>query len=427
MPRQMRLGVFAVGTGNHSAGWRMPGADRSNQDPAVLMRIAAEAERAKYDMFFIADGLHVSPTDHPSFIARIEPVALVSALSQTTRHIGLGASIATTYAQPFTTARQFASIDHLSGGRAGVNIITGANLNSGANFGRIHPPHAERYEIAEEFVDVLTKLWDSWEDGAIIADAASGRYVDTSKLHVVDHVGKHFQVQGPLNAARCPQGRPVIIQAGGSPAGQALAARTADVVFAVAQDLGEARENYTGFKRQVVAFGRDPGQVHMLPGVMPILGRDPGAARALLAQLQSFVGDKDALKLVEVRLGHDISGYPLDGPVPEFGETQGGRSMARALFALAKREGMTLRDLYNLVAAARGHLVLTGTPTMIADTLEEWFTTGAADGFIMLPAWFPGAFVEFNETVLPILRHRGLFRQDYTGITLRDHLGLVRP
>ncbi len=427
MPRQMRLGVFAVGTGNHSAGWRMPGADRSNQDPAVLLRIAAEAERAKYDLFFIADGLHAAAGDHPSFLARIEPVALVSALSQTTRRIGLGASISTTYSQPFTVARQFASVDHLSGGRAGINIITGANLKAGANYGRAHPSHAERYAIAEEFVDVLTKLWDSWEDGALIADAATGRYVDPARLHAIDHVGAHFQVQGPLNAARCPQGRPVIIQAGGSAAGQALAARTADVVFAVAHDLDEARAEYAGFKRQVAGFGRDPSQVHLLPGVMPVLGRDPGAARALLDELQSFVGDTDALTLVSVRLGHDISGYPLDGPVPELGETQGGHAMSKTLLALARREGMRLRDLYNLIAAARGHWVLCGTPVMVADALEEWFTTGAADGFIVLPPWFPAAFVQFNEEVLPLLRQRGLFRDDYAGTTLRDHLGLVRP
>jgi N-acetyl-S-(2-succino)cysteine monooxygenase len=425
--RQMHLGVFVLGTGNHMAGWRYEGAFSSHMELPVMQEIARIAERGKFDLLFISDAMAMDPTDHPSFMCRFEPTTLISVLSADTKHIGLGATVSTSFSEPFNVARMFGSIDHISGGRAAWNVVTSSNPRSALNFGLDeHLEHEFRYERANEFVDVVRGLWDCWEDGAIIADKATGRFIDPDKVRPLNHRGRFFKVRGPLNMARCPQGHPVIIQAGGSPSGLELAARTADVVFSVVQELAPAKQAYADLKSRMTKYGRPPEAVSVLPGVMPIVGSSDAEAREKLAKLQSWVTTTNALTLVTSRIGYDVTGHPLDGPVPPPPLTQKSRTFHNVLYEMARREGMTLRDLFNLTAAARGHWVLCGTPETIADTLEEWFVEGAADGFNILPAWFPGGFSEFVDLVVPELQRRELFRSNYEGTTLRDHFALPR-
>ena len=427
--RQMHLGVFVLGTGNHSAGWRYEGASASNSSRPVLESIVQIAERGKFDLFFISDGLAMDHGDHPSFISRFEPLTLIAALSMVTRHIGLGATVSTSFAEPFHVARAFASIDHLSGGRAAWNVVTSTSEKAALNFGKERlPEHDLRYEIATEFVEVVRGLWDTWDDGALVADKATGRFIDDSKVRPLNHVGRFFSVKGPLNIERCPQGHPVIIQAGGSPPGQELSARSADLVFSVVNgDPGAAKAAYDGLKQRVVKHGRSPSDLPILPGVMPVIGETDEQAKEQLGRLQNWLTPTNALTLVSQRIGHDISGYPLDGPVPDFpAHTERGQAFSKALLEMARREKMTLRDLYNVTAAARGHWVIYGTPKRIADIFEEWFVGGMADGFVVMPAYFPGAFEGFVNLVVPELQRRGLFRKEYSGSTLRDHLHLPR-
>jgi len=427
--RQMHLGVFVLGTGNHSAGWRYEDATTSNCSWPVMQQIARIAERGKLDLFFISDGLAMDAGDHPSFVSRFEPTTLIGALSAVTRHIGLGATVSTSFGEPFHVARAFASLDHLSGGRAAWNVVTSSNAVAALNFSKEqHHEHGLRYEIATEFVDVVRGLWDCWEDDAMVADKATGTFVDPGKVHPLNHKGRFFQVKGPLNIQRCPQGHPVIIQAGGSPPGQELSARSADLVFSVVNgDPASAKSAYDALKQRVIKHGRAPEDLAILPGVMPIIGETESEAKEQLAQLQGWLTSTNALTLVSQRIGHDISGYPLDGPVPEFPQTNRGQAFSKALLDMARREKMTLRDLYNITAAARGHWVIYGTPQKIADVFEDWFTSGMADGFVIMPAYFPGAFDAFVDRVVPELQRRGLFRREYSGTTLRDHLGLARP
>ncbi len=425
--RQIHLGVFVLGTGNHSAGWRYDGAATSNNQLSVIQEIACTAERGKFDLLFVSDGLVMNPGDHPSFLCRFEPTTLISVLSAITTHLGLGATVSSSYSEPYNVARIFGSIDHISNGRAAWNIVTSTQPMAALNFSRSEQmEHEHRYEVANEFVDVVRGLWDCWEDGAIVADKITGQFINASKVRPLNHEGRFFQVKGPINMARSPQGHPVIIQAGGSPSGLELAARTADVVFSVVQDLASAKTAYADLKGRMAKFGRAADQLAVLPGVMPIIGDTEAEAKAKLSLLQSYLSPSNALVLVSSRLGYDVSGHPLDGPVPEPPLGQGTRTFAQVLFETARRENMTLRDLYNLTAAARGHWVLCGTPVRIADALEQWFVEGAADGFNILPPYFPGAFDDFVDLVVPELQRRGLFRRDYEGMTLRDHLGLPR-
>lgn len=425
--RRMHLGVFVLGTGNHVAGWRYPGAADSFQSLPVIQEIARTAERGKFDLLFLGDSLVAGVDDHPSFTARFEPLTMLAALAATTTRLGLGATSSTTYGEPFLVARAFASLDHLSGGRAAWNAVTSSGPKAAANFGREHPRHDARYEVAEEFVDVVRGLWDCWDDGAIVADRATGRYIDPAKVRALDHDGRFFKVKGPLNIGRAPQGQPVILQAGSSDAGLALAARTADVVFSVVQDLGEAKLAYRALKDRLPAHGRRDDDVSVLPGVMPILGATDAEARRKLSTLQGFVTGTNAASLLSNRLGIDVSGFPMDEPVPDLPLPDTSHGFARAMLAKAKRERMTWRDLHDLTGAARGHWVVCGTPEAVADTLEEWFRERAADGFNILPPYFPGAFDDFVDQVVPILQSRRLFRRDYAGATLREHLGLQRP
>jgi FMN-dependent oxidoreductase (nitrilotriacetate monooxygenase family) len=304
--------------------------------------------------------------------------------------------------------------------------VTGASPLAAPNIGRTHPTHAERYATAGEYIDVVTGLWDCWADDALVADRATGRYLDATKIRALDHAGPHFSVKGPLNIGHAPQRRPVVLQAGGS-AGLDLAARTADVVFAVVQDFAEAQAQYATLKSRLPAHGRLPKAVAVLPGVMPVVGRTDAEAFEKLALLQGFVDSGNALALLSDRFGVDMAQYELDGQIPDLPVPDTYHSFSRALLNKAQREGMTLRDVYNLTAAARGHWVLCGSAETVADTLEAWFRGGAADGFNVMPSHLPEGLRDFVELVVPILQARGLFRLEYGGTTLRDHLGLARP
>jgi N-acetyl-S-(2-succino)cysteine monooxygenase len=428
MPRQMHLGVFILGSGHHVAGWRMPGAAAGAENLPLLQHIARTAERGKFDLIFLADALNAAPGMHPSVLVRLEPLTLLAALAMCTTHVGLAATASTTYTEPYNLARYFASLDHISGGRAAWNVVTGAFPEAAANFSRPnHPDHDARYAMAAEFVEVVRGLWDSWEDGAIVMDRASGTYADATRVHTLDHRGRYFSVKGPLNMSRPPQGHPVLIQAGASSIGRDLAASIAEVVFAVQQDMHAAKEFAEDIKARAVRFGRSADHVKVMPGVSPIIGSTETEARSRLAQLGEFLDPVAALTVLSERLGRDLSGYDLDGPVPDLPESAIMRGHAATLTALAKRQNLTLRQLRNIAAGAMGHRLLCGTPEQVAAGLEEWFVAGAADGFNIMPPWFPGAFDDFVDQVVPILQKRGLFRHDYSGSMLRDHLGLPRP
>ncbi len=428
MKRQMHLGVFWLGTGNHSAGWRYEGAAASNADWSVVSNGARIAERGKFDLFFISDSLASGPNDHPSFITRFEPTTLVAALGAATKHVGLGATVSTSFSEPFNVARTFASLQHLTQGRVAWNVVTSSSEKAALNFSRDHHhAHDRRYEIANEFVDVVRGLWRTWDEDAPVRNKETGAYFDPAKVHALDHKGQYFSVKGPLNIERSRHGDPLIIQAGGSEPGLDLSARTADIVFSVVSgDKDAAKLAYDGLKQRTAKFDRSPADLALLPGVMPIIGKSESEAKEQLDRLQSFLSPTNVLALVSHRIGHDISGYPLDGPVPDLPLTERGQTFSRTLLERAKREKLTIRDLYNLTAAARGHWVVCGTAKHIADVFQEWFEVGCADGFMVMPAYFPGAFDDFVDQVVPELQRRGLFRTEYSGSTLRHHLGKVR-
>jgi FMN-dependent oxidoreductase (nitrilotriacetate monooxygenase family) len=424
MSREMRLGLFLLGTGSHISGWRMPGAVDSFENIKEITQICQEAERGLFDLIFMGDNLNADPKAHPSYCSRLEPLTMLSAVAMNTTHIGLGATSSTTYGDPWSLARAFASLDHLSGGRAAWNSVTTSAPQAAANFGTTHPDHARRYDMSAEFIEVVNALWTAWEDGAVVKDTETGQYFDASKIHAIDHDGEFFKVKGPVNISRPPQGRPLILQAGGSEAGQELAAKQADVVFTVTQDREEAVAFYAGLKARLPKNGRTAEQLVILPGVMPVVGRTEEEARAKLSKLMSFVDDETALGMLSERFNTDMSGYDLDGPIPDLGENDAYHAFAKAMLSKAKRENMTLRDLYSLVAAARGHWVLCGSAEQVADTLQDWFETGAADGFNVMPGWFMDGFTDFIDLVVPILQARGLYKTGYAEGTLRDKLGL---
>ncbi len=428
MSRQMHLGLFLLGTGSHTAGWRYPGAVDSFVDFQAIQQIGKTAERGLFDLIFVGDTLYADVKTHPSYTYRLEPLTMLAALAVTTKHIGLGATVSTTYTDPFTVARVFASLDAISGGRAAWNMVTTSNPVIGENFGATLPDHARRYEVASEFVDVVKGLWDCWDDDALVADRQSGLYIDPDKVRSLNHQGEFFKVKGPLNIGRSPQGQPIVLQAGGSEAGMNLAARTADVVFSVVQDIEEARSSYASLKNRLPTFNRQPSDLSILPGVMPVVGRTDKEAREKLNMLQSYIdSDGAGMKIASERFGHDFSVYDLDGPVPDLPMPETYHSFTKVMMAKARRENMTLRDLCSLTGAARGHWVICGSPETIANTLQEWFASDAADGFNIMPPYFHEGFDDFVDLVVPILQERGLYRREYPGNTLRDVLGLSRP
>ena len=423
----MHLGLFAVATGNHIAGWRHPGAFKRASDLSAFVEMAQTAERGKLDMFFLADGLKCSTDAHPGFMIQLEPLSTLAAISMVTTHIGLVATASTTFSAPYNLARTFASLDHISGGRAGWNIVTSSDPESGKNFGLDEVEHDRRYEIADEFVEVMTGLWDSWESDAVIADVETGQYVVPDKVHYLNHEGEHFRVRGPLNSARCPQGQPVLVQAGSSKTGQAFAAKYAEVLFTVQQDLEVASNFYAEVKQGVKEGGRNPDHCKVMPGLTPVVGRTEREAKEKLNQLASYVDERSAMETLSARMGHDMSQYPLDGPVPELPGEANVQGYARMILTEAYRENSTLRDLYNLFAVSRGYLIVCGSPEQVADSMEEWFNAPACDGFNLTLAHFPESLDDFVDLVVPELQRRGSFRTEYSGQTLRDHFGLPVP
>jgi len=433
--KQFKLGAFLMQTGHHIAGWRHP---QAQADAGVNFRhyaqIAQRAEAAKFDAVFLADGVAVR-NGNLEALARtarsdqFEPLTLLSALAAVTDRIGLIATVSTSYHEPFNVARKFASLDQISGGRAGWNLVTSATTAEAQNFNRdTQFAHADRYRRAAEFHDVVTGLWDSWEDDAFTRNKETGVYLDTDKLHQLNHKGAHFQVKGPLNVARSPQGRPVVVQAGASEDGRDLAARTAEVIFVAHQTFEEAQAFYGDIKGRVQQYGRHPDDVKVMPGIFPVVGRTQAEAEEKFEQLQSLIDPVVGVSLLSgITGGFDLSGYPVDGPLPELPPTEGPQSRQRLLLDLARRDGLTIRQLYLRIAGARGHQQVVGTPASIADQLQQWFEEGGADGFNIMSPWFPGGLDDFIEGVLPELRRLGLFRTEYEGRTLRENLGLARP
>ncbi|QRM46876.1 LLM class flavin-dependent oxidoreductase [Rhizobium sp. BG4] len=434
---QLRLGAFLYPTGHHIAAWRHPDAQAdAGSNFAHYVELAQLAERGKFDLIFMADGVGTRGTDIEAlsrtatrYVAQFEPITLLSALAAVTRNIGFVATASTSYNEPYHIARKFASLDHISGGRAGWNLVTSSSEHEAHNFGRDeHYAHGERYERAEEFADVVTGLWDTWEEGAFPRDKQSGLYFDPDKQHVLNHKGKFFKVRGPLNVARSPQGHPVLVQAGSSEPGKELAARTAEVVFTAHQTFEDARAFYTDLKGRLRKYGRHADDLKVMPGIFPVVGLTIAEAEEKFEQIQELIHPVVGLALLSGMTGGvDLSAYPLDGPVPALPETNASKSRQRLLLDLAHRENLTIRQLYLRIAGARGHRQIVGTPAQIADEMQHWFTGGAADGFNIMPPHLPVGLHHFVDLVLPELRRRGLFRNEYEGTTLRQNLGLRTP
>jgi alkanesulfonate monooxygenase len=418
----------------HTGAWRYPGAwPDMNFNFAHLKRSIQALERAKFDAFFMADHmavlnmpLHALKRSHT--VTSFEPFTLLSALSQVTERIGLVATGSTTFDAPYHIARRFASLDHISGGRAGWNVVTTSNPDAALNFGlEEHVEHDERYRRAREFYDVVTGLWDSWADTAFIRDVEHGIFFDPTKMHVLDHKGKYLSVRGPLNIARPVQGWPVIVQAGASEAGRQLAAETAEAVFTAQSNLAAGREFYADVKGRMKALGRAPGHMKILPACFVVVGDTVEEARAKRAKLDSLVDYANAIASLSIALGHDAAKFDPDGPlpanIPESNASQSGRQRA---IDLARAENLTVRQLAQRLGGYAG-LAMVGTPKTIADEMEEWLFTEGSDGFTVMFPYLPGALDDFVERVIPELQSRGLFRRDYEGTTLREHLGLPRP
>ena len=432
--RTLSLGAFLMATGHHVAAWRHPDVPAdAGLSFQQYKRLAQIAEAAKFDTLFVADSVAAPSAPIASRMARsdhFEPLTLLSALAAVTERIGLIATVTTSYNEPYHVARKFASLDHLSGGRAGWNLVTSDNAAEALNFNRSeHLGHAERYARAREFHDVVSGLWDSWEDDAFLRDKASGQYYDPAKLHQLDHQGEHFQVRGPLNVARSPQGRPVVVQAGSSDTGRELAAQTAEVVFTAQTSLAAARDFYADLKGRMARHGRHPDELKVMPGVYVVVADSEAEAQEKQEAFQELVEPQVGVALLSRMLGNfDLSAYPLDGPLPELPLTDSGqRSRQLLLTELAGKENLSLAQLGRRIAGGRGHYSLVGTPQRIADELQAWFEQGAADGFNVLVPHLPGGLEDVANLLVPELQRRGLFRRDYAGSTLRDHLGLARP
>ena len=436
--RQLKLGAFMRPISIHTGAWRYPGAwPDANFNFDHIKTLIRKLEAGKFDAFFMADHLAVlnmpiNALKRSHTVTSFEPFTLLSALSAVTENIGLIATGSTTFDEPYHVARRFASLDHISGGRAGWNIVTTSSPQAAQNFGLPeHPPHHERYERAREYLDVITRLWDSWEDDALVNDPASGVFADTARIHAINHVGKHFRVRGPLNVSRTPQGRPVYVQAGSSDDGRAFAARFAEAIFTAHQTLSSAQEFYTDIKRQARAFDRGRDQIKILPGISPFIASSQLEADRLQDEFNELIQPEYSLAQLRQMIGLDLSGFDLDGPFPrhliDTDSARGVASRFKLVVDIVDREKPTIRQLVQRLAGARGHWVIAGPPEKIADNIQTWFENGAADGFNVMPPWLPGGFDLFAEQVVPILRKRGLFRHDYEGTTLRDHYGLTRP
>ena len=433
----LKLSVFMSPTGGHAGGWRHPDAivDAGfNYDRWV--EFAKLVERGKLDMMFLADGNGVNGIENPALLSRnpitrpvvIEPVTLLSALATVTSRVGLVATATTTYDQPFSVARRYAALDLVSKGRAGWNVVTSSNAEDAKNFSRDeHVEHNDRYERADEFVDVVKNLWDSWADDAFVLDKDSGVFLDGGKVRLLEHKGKNFSVRGPLNSARPPQGHPVIVVAGASDSAMELAARTADVIFTVTETKEAAQKFYADVKGRMAKYGRSPDELKVFPGAAIFVGETAEEAEADYRQLQDLIPEEVGIQVLSRIVGVDLSVYSPKDPLPELPDTLGIRAFRNVLQKLSREDGYSIRQLYQHVLPARGHVVLKGSAAQVADVMEEWYRDKACDGFNMVAAYLPGGLEKVVDILIPELQRRGLFRTEYEGTTLRDSLGLPRP
>jgi alkanesulfonate monooxygenase len=435
---QLRLGAFFNPTGHHVASWRHPNAQA---DAGInfkhYVEIAQTAERGKFDMVFFADNACVREANMEAvsrsaqYIANFEPITLISALAAVTSRIGLTCTASTSFNEPYHVARKFASLDHISGGRAGWNLVTSGMQNEAQNFNLdAHYGHAERYRRANEFAEVVTALWDSWDDDAFVRDKESGQFFRPEKMHYLNHRGTHFKVRGPLNIPRAPQGRPVIVQAGTSDDGMDVAARFAEVIFSANLTMESCQTYFKDVKtRAQDKFGRNPDHLKVMPGLSCYVGRTEDEAREKYDYQNSLMHPIVAREILSTVLGGvDLAPYDFDGPLPDnLPMSNSSQSTFKYVTELAQRDNLTMRQIAQVVAGARAKLVMIGSPKQLADRMEQWYVEEAADGFNIMPPYLPGALDDFVELVIPELQRRGLFRTEYTGRTLREHLGLPRP
>ena len=435
MKRQLHLNLFIHSRGHHEASWRHPGTSPLPlTDIRYYQDLAQRAEAAKFDSIFLADQLALGGDVAQAARTWLEPLTVLAAVAVATQRIGLIATCSTTYTEPFNLARQFASIDHISNGRAAWNIVTSWLATAAANFGGDgQVSHADRYARGEEFITVVKALWDSWAADAVLDDRASGQYARNDRIRPIDHRGDFYKVEGPLNIPRCPQGRPVLVQAGSSDTGRRFAARHAEAVFTAHMAKATAQEFYADLKRLAAEDGRDRSQVLILPGLSPMIAGTEAEAQRLMRETNDLTDPEVGRKRLSNRFGgHDFSHLPLDRPLdpedfPDPSTVQAARSRTEVIINLVRRDKPTLRELLGYLAGARGHYVTAGTPEQIADLIEDWFNDGAADGFNVMPPLLPVQLDVFGAEVIPILRRRGLFRSEYAGATLRDHYGLAWP
>ena len=428
--RKLRLGAFLAGTGSNMASWRHPNAVADGPiSLGYYKELTRKAEAAKLDFVFFGDGLYISEKSHPIFLNRFEPLTLLAALAGETTHIGLAATLSTTYSDPFTVARQFASIDHISSGRAGWNIVTSPLEGSALNYSKAqHPEHDLRYRMAQEFLEVTKGLWDSWEDDAFTRDKETGVFFDPKKMHRLNHKGEFYSVQGPLNISRSRQGRPVLIQAGSSEAGKEFASRYADAIFTGQTSIEAGLQFYQDVKGRAAKYDRRPEEVLILPGCAPIVGMTPEEAERKYQEIANLVGIDDALNYLGRYFNDlDFTQFELDEPFPDLGDfgRNGWESATDRIKELARDENLTLRQLALRTTTPKTTFI--GTPTQVADTMQAWFEAGVADGFMMNSAVLPDGFNDFIDFVLPILKERGLFRTEYEADTLHENLGLPIP
>lgn len=426
--KQIQFGVMLHGPGGHMNAWK----DESVPADASVnieyyQSIIKKAEDAGFTFAFVADGLYINEKSIPHFLNRFEPLTILSALATITKHIGLVGTVSTSYSEPFTIARQFASLDKLSGGRAGWNVVTSPLEGSAENYSKAdHPNHALRYEIAEEYLQVAKGLWDSWDDDAFVRDRTTGQFFDPDKLHTLNHAGKHFTVKGPLNIERSKQGQPVIFQAGSSEAGKNLAAKDADAVFTNSNSFEQAKAFYDDVKSRAQQFGRNKDDIKIFPGIHPIAGRTIEEAEEKYAAIQNLVSIEEALNYLGRFFDHfDFSAFPLDEPFPEIGDVGANsfRSTTDGIKKLAKENGLSLREVALQVTTPKSAFF--GTYEQVADQLIEWIDGGAADGFIYGAPVLGSGLSDWIEHVLPILESKGYYNREYTYATLRENLGLA--
>ena len=435
MKRQLHLNLFINSRGHHEASWRHPKASPlALTDIRFYQELAQKAEAGLFDSIFLADQLALADDVGSAGRTWLEPITALGALAMSTSRIGLIATASTTYTEPFNLARQFASLDHISGGRIGWNIVTSWMVAAARNFGGAgQVSHADRYDRGEEFMQVVRALWDSWADDAILDDRAGGRYARADHIRPINHAGTHYHVAGPLNVPRSPQGRPVLVQAGSSDTGRAFAARHAEAVFTAHMEKATAKEFYADLKARVVAAGRRSDQALILPGLSPMIASTEAEAKRLARELNELTDPEVGRKRLSARFGgHDFSHLPLDKPLsvedfPKPDAHEAARSRTEVIVSLVRREQPTLRQLLASLAGARGHFTFAGTPEQVVDLMVDWFEDGAADGFNVMPPILPWMLDVFIAEVVPLLQKRGLFRTEYVGVTLRGHYGLDRP